>query len=178
MVCLYLSPFSYYHNNLTGESFWTKDGDTPGEYSHHQEGEGEEEDGEQGSLATARSRLRSAIRTTVDGDSSLEYLIHDTRGDWVEACDSDGSVLGASFAGRTVYYNRTTDETRLTKPPGWVRMLAQALTWSTIYDEESGHWYRHNAMTGETVWVLEEVGGGEEKGGEILREERPNSVTL
>jgi hypothetical protein len=35
-------------------------------------------------------------------DESVQSLISDTRGDWVEVCDMTGSVLGASLAGRTV----------------------------------------------------------------------------
>ena len=58
-------------------------------------------------------------------------LISDTRGDWVEVCDDDGAILGESLTGKTVYFNKTTFETRLTKPPGWVRMQAREISKST-----------------------------------------------
>ena len=45
----------------------------------------------------------------------------------MEVCDHAGDVLGAAYAGRTVYYNRVTFETRWAKPPGWVKMPAQAI---------------------------------------------------
>jgi hypothetical protein len=94
------------------------------------------------SLATARSRLRRVYRMTNDNENNdptmsdaLSHLISDTRGDWVEVCDADGGVLGAQLRGCTVYYNRETYETRLTKPPGWVRMQAQALSQETMARE-------------------------------------------
>jgi hypothetical protein len=61
-------------------------------------------------------------------DAAFLALVSDTRGDWVEVCDADGSVLGAQLRGCTVYYNRETYETRLTKPPGWVLLQVVALT--------------------------------------------------
>jgi surface protein len=109
----------YKYNNWTGETVWI---------DPEQE---EEEDGDD--LATARARLRSVMKQSTNGDASaidsafLE-LVSDTRGDWVEVCDPDGSVLGWQLKGCTVYYNRLTYETRLTKPPGWVLMQCMALT--------------------------------------------------
>ena len=84
-------------------------------------------------LMKVRSRLRSAMQISADGTDSLvdqAYLdlVNDTRGDWVEVCDADGSVLGDALAGHTVYYNRESYETRLSKPSGWVMMQAQALS--------------------------------------------------
>ena len=61
-------------------------------------------------------------------DQAYLDLVNDTRGDWVEVCDADGSVLGDALAGHTVYYNRESYETRLSKPSGWVMMQAQALS--------------------------------------------------
>ena len=88
-------------------------------------------------LAKVRARLRHVLREVSpddDGDdaaaanAAYQSLISDTRGDWVEVLDHDGSVLGGSLAGRTVYYNRTNYETRMTKPRGWVRLQARALS--------------------------------------------------
>ena len=89
-------------------------------------------------LATARSRLRSVLMEKSNDDggkggeaSMYEGLVSDTRGDWVEVCDDDGAILGESLTGKTVYFNKTTFETRLTKPPGWVRMQAREISKST-----------------------------------------------
>ena len=84
-------------------------------------------------LATAKSRLRRVMSKSADGtnsgmDAAFLALVSDTRGDWVEVCDTDGSVLGAQLKGCTVYYNRETYEMRLTKPPGWVLLQVVALT--------------------------------------------------
>ena len=84
-------------------------------------------------LATAKSRLRRVMTNSADGtnlgmNAAFLALVSDTRGDWVEVCDTDGSVLGAQLRGCTVYYNRETYETRLTKPPGWVLLQVVALT--------------------------------------------------
>lgn len=45
-----------------------------------------------------------------------------------QVCDIDGSVLGDHLIGCTVYYNRITSETRFSKPRGWVRLQAEALS--------------------------------------------------
>ena len=84
-------------------------------------------------LATVKSRLRRVMTNSADGtnlgmNAAFLALVSDTRGDWVEVCDTDGSVLGAQLRGCTVYYNRETYETRLTKPPGWVLLQVVALT--------------------------------------------------
>ena len=88
-------------------------------------------------LAMVRARLRHVLREVSPDDdgedaaaanAAYQSLISDTRGDWVEVLDHDGSVLGASLAGRTVYYNRTNYETRMTKPRGWVLLQARALS--------------------------------------------------
>jgi hypothetical protein len=39
------------------------------------------------------------------------------------------------------------------KDHGEVGVELEGEPWSTIYDEVSGHWYHHNAVTGETVWM-------------------------
>ena len=82
-------------------------------------------------LAVARARLRRVFSSNgadlaADaGLSAIEELISDARGDWVEVHDGDGSVLGKACAGRTVYFNRNTYETRFERPPGWVRNISQ-----------------------------------------------------
>ena len=95
--------------------------------------EEEEEVDHTDELMKVRSRLRGAMQISEDGTDSLADqayldLVNDTRGDWVEVCDADGSVLGDALAGHTVYYNRESYETRLSKPSGWVRLQAQALS--------------------------------------------------
>ena len=84
-------------------------------------------------IAGMKARLRRVLRSgSQDGDAYLDgplgKLIHDKRGDWVEVCDEDGVLLGDQLKGSTVYYNRVTFETRFTKPPGWVRLQASALS--------------------------------------------------
>ena len=79
-------------------------------------------------LATARSRLRTIMASAEDN----------SRGDWVEVCDMNGSVLGKSLARRTVYYNCKTYETRLTKPSGWASMQAQEVDLQSRVNEQKG----------------------------------------
>jgi hypothetical protein len=140
-----------WYNTLTGETKYDEEEDEEEEQDideeEEQEGEEEEEtddlmtDNEEEEVAVentdelmkVRSRLRSAMQISADGTDSLvdqAYLdlVNDTRGDWVEVCDADGSVLGDALAGHTVYYNRESYETRLSKPSGWVMMQAQALS--------------------------------------------------
>jgi hypothetical protein len=112
----------YSINNWTGETVWID-----------AEVAEEEEENDVGDLATAKSRLRRVMKQSTDGtsssiDAAFLALVSDTRGDWVEVCDMEGSVLGAQLRGCTVYYNRETYETRLTKPPGWVLLQVAALT--------------------------------------------------
>ena len=88
-------------------------------------------------LATARSRLRRVLQNTVDegsdfgSDAAYTSLVNNTRGDWVEVCDADGSVLGEQLRGKTVYFNKDTYETRMTKPHGWVVSQARAFNKGT-----------------------------------------------
>ena len=131
--------FYYRRNNRTEERVWCDVDEEDADAEAEEAEEVEEVDvvvvgaptPEDDSLATARSRLRSVMASVEGNDATndergdLANMISDTRGDWVEVCDMDGSVLGASLAGRTVYYNRKTYETRLAKPSGWVRMQAQ-----------------------------------------------------
>ena len=130
----------YWFNIKTGETRYEE----KGEEVYDEDEEEEEEDFGQGKaegehideLRMVRSRLRSAMQisgVSEDGTKSLAdqaylNLVNDTRGDWIEVCDADGSVLGESLAGHTVYYNRSSYETRRSKPPGWVMMQAQALS--------------------------------------------------
>ena len=61
-----------------------------------------------------------------EGWKRWESLMVSTRGDWAEVLDDDGSLLGEAYKGVLVYFHKVTFETRLTKPPGWVRMQAAA----------------------------------------------------
>ena len=118
----------------TGETIWLDDTyaqhDAIGDEHDEKGGDNDDDD----DLATARSRLRSVMMHSSDEGgnggalSAYQSLISDTRGDWVVVCDEDGAVLGESLKGETVYFNRTTFETRLTKPSGWVLMQARAIS--------------------------------------------------
>ena len=122
----------YWYNVRTGETSWCdveigKDG------GEGQEKEKEKHEVVEDELMVVRSLLRSVMQVSNDGTDSLSdqaymSLVNDTRGDWVEVCDADGSVLGDALAGHTVYFNRSTYETLMSKPPGWVMMQARALS--------------------------------------------------
>ena len=124
----------YRYNSRTGETIWLDDTyaqhDAIGDEHDEKGGDNDDDD----DLATARSRLRSVMMHSSDEGgnggalSAYQSLISDTRGDWVVVCDEDGAVLGESLKGETVYFNRTTFETRLTKPSGWVLMQARAIS--------------------------------------------------
>jgi hypothetical protein len=98
-------------------------------------GTAEEEEDE---LTSVRARLRRVLdesqnqrQTSTDernnaADNAWERLMQDSRGNWVEILDDDGILLGEEFKGRLIYYNKITTEVRFTKPPGWVRMQAEA----------------------------------------------------
>ena len=91
----------YSINNWTGETVWID-----AEVAEEEEEEEEENDGDD--LATAKSRLRRVMKQSTDGtsssiDAAFLALVSDTRGDWVEVCDMEGSVLGFQLRGKTVY---------------------------------------------------------------------------
>jgi hypothetical protein len=122
----------YWYNVRTGETSWC-DVETGKDGGEGQEKEKDKEVVVEDELMVVRSLLRSAMQISEDGTDSLvdqAYLdlVNDTRGDWVEVCDADGSVLGDALAGHTVYFNRSTYETLMSKPPGWVMMQARALS--------------------------------------------------
>ena len=115
----------YQLNSTTGESAWyveevEADHTIGGSNAEDDEGAAENE------TANVSSQLSKALQQ-IGGDGAPTDFVSDSRGDWVEVCDHAGDVLGAAYAGRTVYYNRVTFETRWAKPPGWVKMPAQAI---------------------------------------------------
>ena len=144
------SGFKYRHNDRTGVTEWCEeqDGDTIAE-EDADEGEdaygsmlyteddrdpdhyGEERQASQEDmdcLAAARSRLQRVMQDQdTCGKGEHQSLVNDTRGDWAELCDDDGSVLGEQLRGQAVYFNKVTEETRISKPPGWVLLQAKAL---------------------------------------------------
>ena len=87
-------------------------------------------------VSDVRARLRSVMLEGGEGHEGggedgegwkrWESLMVSTRGDWAEVLDDDGSLLGEAYKGVLVYFHKVTFETRLTKPPGWVRMQAAA----------------------------------------------------
>jgi uncharacterized membrane protein YgcG len=87
-------------------------------------------------VSDVRARLRSVMLEGGEGQGGggedgegwkrWESLMVSTRGDWAEVLDDDGSLLGEAYKGVLVYFHKVTFETRLTKPPGWVRMQAAA----------------------------------------------------
>ena len=76
-----------------------------------------------------RVRLRRVILKCASGaegeHTSFWELVRNRFGDWAEVCDTDGSVLGEEYKGRTVYWNTSTHDAMFSRPPMWVRLQAQ-----------------------------------------------------
>jgi hypothetical protein len=104
---------------------------------------------EEDELSSVRARLRRVLnesqnqrQTSTDernnaADNAWDRLMQDSRGDWVEILDDDGMLLGEEFKGRLIYFNKISTEVRFTKPPGWVRMLAEATDSYVVQQRES-----------------------------------------
>ena len=107
-----------------GSMLYTENDRDPDHYGEERQASQEDMD----CLAAARSRLQRVMQDQdTCGKGGHQTLVNDTRGDWAELCDDDGSVLGEQLRGQTVYFNKVTEETRITKPPGWVLLQAKAL---------------------------------------------------
>jgi hypothetical protein len=147
----------YFSNRLSGKVVWnipSDDGGDGGEDNGEDNGGDDGGDGEGNrDKNTRRHTGESTWHSHEDEVSGKTYYEHRLSGKvvWdIPGVNTDADA-GPSMGVDDVYEGGTATW----KDHGEVGVELGGDPWSKMYDEMSGHWYHHNAVTGEAVWMEE-----------------------